>query len=136
MQESNKEMIQVDVESLEKVMAALKVLITGKFPPIGSDKKKAIDNIEESLLNHKRLTQFPPEIKQGDVVEPKVGRNTLRAGTTAYGRAVVISMSPFQIVSTDNLYTWSDIRPSDFVTVGAVRSDVLKNLIASWALKE
>lgn len=52
-----------------------------------------------------------------DVVEPRSGKNNLRAGATAYGRAVVVSTSPFLLASEDEKFTWEKLDPAHFTIV-------------------
>lgn len=56
-------------------------------------------------------------VLQWDIVSPKPGKNNLRAGDTAYGRAVVVSTSPFLLVSEDQKYSWEKLDPAHFVVV-------------------
>lgn len=79
---------------------------------------RALDELEDSLNNHRRIHDGVKEIKVGDIVTPKTGWNTLRAGSTAYGQAVVVDLNPFLIVSIDGLCEWPKTDPSNFIIAG------------------
>lgn len=68
------------------------------------------------------------KMEQWAIVEPKPSRNNLRAGDTAYGRAVVLSMSPFRLASPDKKFTWEKLDPEHFVPVGRADMETIVSL--------
>lgn len=116
-------------------LATLRTLIsTGNDP----DKRNveafhaAWYELEDILRNYDRLSEGFSSIRLGDIVEPKVSRNTLRAGDTAYARAVVLNMHPLFLVSEDGKFDWHGNRVEDFVTVGAVSDHTFNRLSLTW----
>jgi hypothetical protein len=61
----------------------------------------------------------------GDVVEPIDGF-TLRSGCSSYELAIVVSVSPFVLVSKYADMKWSAIKPEEFVRIGVAHHDVLR----------
>jgi hypothetical protein len=123
--------ILVEVESLELVTRLLRALVNNKLQSEDSS-VRALAELEQQIRDHKRIMEGPENISLGDIVEPKVGRNTLRAGSTAYGQAVVIEVTPFHMASIDGLHAWGGARVADFVTVGAVDATTLQQLVKKW----
>jgi hypothetical protein len=71
-------------------------------------------------------------IEQWDIVEPKSGKNNLRAGQTAYGRAVVVSTSPFLLASEDMKCSWEKLDPKHFNIVDRAPMNLIHNLNAKY----
>jgi hypothetical protein len=57
------------------------------------------------------------EIEVGDLVAPKVG-HILRSGGMVYTAAVVVSVSPFVMVSGDGDMLWRTLSSENFETLG------------------
>jgi hypothetical protein len=90
---------------------------------------KAFEKLESNLNHTKRVLAREEEIIVGDIVEPKPGWNTLRAGRNAYGQAVVISLDPFVLISQDGESVWTGgNEPKNFNMVGTVNEQKLKTL--------
>lgn len=90
---------------------------------------KAIEKMESNLNHLNRVLARKVEIEVGDIVEPKPGWNTLRAGRTAYGEAVVISLDPFILISEDGAFQWhGGNEPKNFNMVGTVNDQKLRTL--------
>jgi hypothetical protein len=131
MASDHNDLVQVEVAQLELVTGLLRALVNNTLSSEDAT-ARALESLEQKIRDHKRIEEGPENISLGDIVEPKVGRNTLRAGSTAYGRAVVIEVTPFHLASVDGQYAWGGVRTADFVIVGAVDATTLQQLVKKW----
>jgi hypothetical protein len=113
---TEKDKILVDVEDLAFMIGALEAS-SGNWVP--QRVRDALDYYDRSQTG---------EIQQWDIVEPKSGKNNLRAGNTAYGKAVVVSMSPFLLASEDQQFSWAQLDPKHFDIVGRAPMNLIQIL--------
>lgn len=120
---TNKDKIEVTTEFLIRVALRLKR---------ASD--PMCEQIEQMLLDHDRVHSGPKEVKEGDIVEPKTGWNVLRAGDTAHGKAIVLSMNPSVLCSLEGAFDWRGYSLENFIPVGRVNETVLAQLKQKWGI--
>lgn len=70
------------------------------------------------------------------VVEPKTGCNMLRAGSSAYDKAVVANTNPVILLSLDGKHQWRDLNIDLFVPIGEVAVDTFQHLRHGNAVDE
>ena len=95
------------------------------------NKESSFDELIKTYQDYEELTKLaddPAKWSQWDLIVPKEGKNFLRAGYTAYGSAVILSMSPFLLCSRDGRNRWSDANPADFERVGRIPMDEIIQL--------
>lgn len=125
-------------ETVSIDIRTLKLLLQGQQQSrqwVCGEVRKAVLRAETLLRDHERQQQVQAgenKIRHGDIVEPLPSCNYLRAGNTAYSRAVVLQLDPFYIVSEDGRFDWRDCRPENFVVVGAVTPAMLATHTRRW----
>lgn len=124
-------MVSVDAEALGIVLAGFGAEERDLFKIA-----QALEKIKQSYYVHLRTCSGNLEIEVGDIVEPKVGHNFLRAGNTAYGEAVVLSINPFYIASSDGKMDWRDNSPINFTIKGRADSNTMLFLNHIWKINE
>ena len=60
--------------------------------------------------------------------------NTLRAGQTAYGEAVVLSLNPFILASVDSKFKWDNVKPEQFEHRGVMYTRAVEQLQELWEI--
>lgn len=119
--------IPISVEILRDIAA---VAACGELM-VPLDKVGSFDKLIKAYNDYEELAATaddPTKWVQWDLVVPKPSRNTLRAGTTAYGYAVILSMSPFVLCSRDGKNTWQDAESANFERVGRIPMDEILQL--------
>jgi hypothetical protein len=95
------------------------------------DKIDSFSKLIQAYQDYEELTRLaddPTKWLQWDLIVPKPSRNILRAGNTAYGYAVILSMSPFVLCSRDGKNKWQDAEPANFERVGRIPMDEIIQL--------
>lgn len=97
------------MKTVEVDVAALRTIVEFfyKKPTIAPDVVKSALVSLTQALNGVPLEGVP--FMEGYRVKPKSGRNYLRAGITAYGDALVVSVKPFVIISFDGRHVWEGL---------------------------
>ncbi len=123
--------VVVDAVALNDVIETAKISLTVLSNPRPIT-VQAIATLTNALEWKLREVQAGNQLKVGAIVMPKTGRNFLRAGTTAYGHAVVIWTAPVVMASSDGLHVWLDQTPANYDVVGQAYDDTLRGLQETW----
>ncbi len=109
--------VEVSVEALCTVLN----FFTSKneYPP---EKVKAALKEMAGAVNN-----IPSEMPftEGFRVKPKTGRNYLRAGSTAYDEAAIVSVEPFIVASLDGMHFWEGMEKELFVVYEKIASPAM-----------
>lgn len=122
--------VVVDAAALNSVIQTARLV---QYPDLISIQSiAALTNALEWKL---REVQAENQLKVGAIVMPKTGCNFLRAGTTAYGHAIVIWSTPLMVASSDGLHVWMEQMPSNYNVIGQAYDNTLHGLQETWLRK-
>lgn len=120
--------VVIPLATLEKIT---EVLRRGEVKP-GSDEARLLVDLTDRVVVKKLELEESKIIHMWDIVEPKEGKNNLRAGATAYGRAIALYAEPFVLVSEDGKFKWEGLHAKDFTVVGKLPMDMIVEMNARW----
>lgn len=124
--------IKIDVNQVKDIIDTLK--IQEIFPGSKEDRIRIElrEYLEQKIVNHARTLKPLNKPEQWDIVEPKPAKNNLRAGTTAYNRAVVLDHQAGIFVSEDMKMVWNNLSIDDFVVVGRLTMNKIMEFNARY----
>lgn len=122
-----KETVVVDLDALIAITHLCRVSMLAS-----NSTKDYLCHLERAIADKKVELGISRPIEIGNIVKPLPAHNTLRAGNTAYGEVVVLSLNPFVVGSADKKYKWDNVSAERFVYEGLMYGSVVRELREYW----